>query len=224
MSFRDTQIVISRQSVLLVTGVGVGLLTLAYVLGVQVGKQSAALRRPATPSVEDELKALPEPLLDQLKIFETTDGVALEPRPKVEVPAPEPEKKAETAPTQDPKPAPAPAKADAKVPKVDPKPSDSKSSDPRPAKVEPLLASAKAKPETKEVGGKWNLQLVATPDPKEADRVAAKAKAAGYATTLVKDHKLLKVRLAKPLPRADADIATTKLKEKGLKPYATKAD
>lgn len=193
MSFRDTQIVISRQSVLLVTGVGVGLLTLAYVLGVQVGKQSAALRRPAAPSVEDELKALPEPLLDQLKIFETTDGVALEPRPKVEIPAPEPEKKAEAAPSP--------------APETKPKP-----------------AEPKVQPAAKDLVGKWNLQLVATPDPKEADRVIAKAKAAGYATTLVKDHTLLKVRLTKPLPRADADIATTKLKEKGLKPYATKAD
>ena len=198
MSFRDTQIVISRQSVLLVTGVGVGLLTLAYVLGVQVGKQSAALRRPAAPSVEDELKALPEPLLDQLKIFETADGVALEPRPKMEVPRADPEKTAEAAP-------------EAKAPPAEPKPLEAK-------------PTAPTQPETKDAGGKWNLQLVATPDPKEADRVAAKAKAAGYATTLVKDHNLLKVRLAKALPRADADIATTKLKEKGLKPYATKAD
>ena len=201
MSFRDTQIVISRQSVLLVTGVGVGLLTLAYVLGVQVGKQSAALRRPASPSVEDELKALPEPLLDQLKIFETADAAPLEPRPKADQPQPGIENKADGGP------------------KLEASPPDPK-----------LAVKPEAKPDTpasttpKDMGGKWNLQLVATPDPKEADRVVAKAKAAGYATTLVKDHKFIKVRLAKALPRADADIATAKLKEKGLKPFVTKAD
>jgi cell division protein FtsN len=47
----------------------VGLLTLAFVMGVQVGKQSAALRRPATPSGEEDLRDLPEPLVDQLKVF-----------------------------------------------------------------------------------------------------------------------------------------------------------
>ena len=66
MSQRD-QISIQSQSLLWVAGVGVGLLTLAFVLGVQVGKQSAALRRPAQKGVEEELKDLPEPLLDQLK-------------------------------------------------------------------------------------------------------------------------------------------------------------
>jgi hypothetical protein len=35
------QISINSQSILWVAGVGVGLLTLAFVLGVQVGKQSA---------------------------------------------------------------------------------------------------------------------------------------------------------------------------------------
>lgn len=214
MSFRDSQIVISRQSVLLVTGVGVGLLTLAYVLGVQVGKQSAALRRPATQSVEDELKALPEPLLDQLKIFETADGTPMEVRPKVEVTAPDPEKKAETI---------QPAKPDAPGPKAEPK---TVKAEPPPAETKAAKAAQPPKtPATAgENGARYNLQLVATPDPKEADRVAAKAKAAGYATTTVKDGKLLKVRLSRPLPKADADTANAKLMEKGLKPFTTKAE
>ena len=54
MNHRD-QIRIGSQSILWVAGVGVGLLTLAFVLGVQVGKQSAALRRPMQKGVEDEL-------------------------------------------------------------------------------------------------------------------------------------------------------------------------
>ena len=69
MNPRD-QISIGSQSILWVAGVGVGLLTLAFVLGVQVGKQSAALRHPLQRGVEEELKDLPESLVDQLKIFE----------------------------------------------------------------------------------------------------------------------------------------------------------
>ncbi len=203
MALRDVQIVISRQAVLLVTGVGVGLLTLSYVLGVQVGKQSAALRRPATKSVEEELKALPEPLVDQLKLFEAAEGGTPESRPRMEA----------TLPPDEGKKAPAP-----KEERPGPPPGNEARRDPKPeGKVEPKASA-------KDDGSRWNLQLVATPDPQEADRVAAKAKAAGYATTVVKDKKLLKVRLVKALPRGEADAATDKLKEKGLKPFVTKAD
>ena len=82
------QISIQSQSLLWVAGVGVGLLTLAFVLGVQVGKQSAALRRPMQKGVEEELKELPEPLVDQLKIFEGDGPDKLVPTQKVEVAAP----------------------------------------------------------------------------------------------------------------------------------------
>lgn len=87
MSPRD-QISISSQSILWVGGVGVGLLTLAFVLGVQVGKQSAALRRPMQKGVEEELKDLPEPLVDQLKIFEGDGPDKLVPTAKVDATAP----------------------------------------------------------------------------------------------------------------------------------------
>jgi len=87
MTHRD-QISIGSQSILWVAGVGVGLLTLAFVLGVQVGKQSAALRRPVQRGVEDELKDLPEPLLDQLKIFEGEGPDKLVPTPRVDATAP----------------------------------------------------------------------------------------------------------------------------------------
>ena len=202
MSLRDTQIVISRQSVLLVTGVGVGLLTMAYVLGVQVGKQSAALRRPQTPSVEEELKTLPEPLLDQLKIFESGENAAPEPKAKLEPAAVE-------APHGEP-------------PKVEAKPSEVKPAPKHEAKPAPSTPAAEAKASAPD--GRWNLQLVATPDAKEAERVAAKAKAAGYLTATVKEGRFHKVRVARPLGRSDADKAVEKLKEKGLKPYVTKAD
>lgn len=172
MTSRD-HITITSQSILWVAGVGVGLLTLAFVLGVQVGKQSAALRRPAQRGVEDELKDLPEPLLDQLKIFEGEGPDKFVPTPRV----------------------------DATAPKVEPK------------------VEAKA-PE----GGAWTLQLVATADAAEAKRAADKARAAGFATTTLKDKGQLKVRLAKPTDRTAMDKAAEKLKKAGFKPFAVKAE
>ena len=95
MSQRD-QISINSQSILWVAGVGVGLLTLAFVLGVQVGKQSAALRRPMQKGVEEELRDLPEPLVDQLKIFEGDGPDKLVPTPKIDATVPKADRKADT--------------------------------------------------------------------------------------------------------------------------------
>ncbi|MBL0211337.1 MAG: SPOR domain-containing protein [Holophagaceae bacterium] len=71
MGFRDPHaILLNRSSILVVTSVGVALLTLSYVLGVQVGKQSAALHLPASKGGGEDLKALPAPILEQLKSFD----------------------------------------------------------------------------------------------------------------------------------------------------------
>lgn len=180
MSQRD-QISIQSQSILWVAGVGVGLLTLAFVLGVQVGKQSAALRRPMQKGVEEELKDLPEPLLDQLKIFEGEGPDKLVPTPKVDGTAPKEEPKAES-------------------------------------KAEPKAAEKPTEPEA------WTLQLVATAEAAEAKRVADKAKAAGFATTTVKEKGQLKVRLTKSSDRAAADKTAEKLKKAGFKPFAVKVE
>ena len=98
MNHRD-QISIGSQSILWVAGVGVGLLTLAFVLGVQVGKQSAALRRPVQKGLEENLKDLPEPLVDQLKFFEGDGPDKLVATPKVDATAPKEESKP-VAPTE----------------------------------------------------------------------------------------------------------------------------
>jgi cell division septation protein DedD len=186
MPERDTQtIVLSRQSILLVTAVSVGLLTLCYVLGVQVGKQSAALRNSAARGSGEELQELPASIEDQLKTLQNQEMVKTEKiTPKAEAPkAPEPEK-------QEPKPEP-----------KDTKPAETKKDEP-----------------------KWTLQLVSTTDPAEAQRIAAKAKAAGFATTTVKDKNTFKVRLAKPASKPDIDAAEGKLKSKGFKTYPVKAE
>jgi len=176
MSQRD-QISIGSQSILWVAGVGVGLLTLAFVLGVQVGKQSAALRRPLQQGVEEELKELPEPLIDQLKLFEGDGPDKLMPTPKVDATPPKEESIAEVKPTETP-----------------------------------------TEPEA------WTLQLVATVDAAEAKRVAAKAKAAGFATSTLKENGQLKVRLTASSDRKAADRTTEKLKKAGFKPFAVKVE
>jgi hypothetical protein len=171
MSHRD-RLTLDPRSVTWVAMMAAGLLALAFVLGVQVGKQSAALRHPVQKGVEDEIKELPEPLLDQLKIFEGEGTDKLVPTPKV----------------------------DATAPKEEPK------------------------PEAKAEAGSWTLQLVATPDVVEAKRVAAKAKAAGYATVTAQEKGQHKVRLAKPTDKATADKIAERLKKAGFKPFAVKAE
>jgi hypothetical protein len=178
MSERDSQtLVLSRQAVLMVTAVGVGLLTLCYVLGVQVGKQSAAIHQPLAKGADELLEDLPVPLAEQLKSLE---GLELEKAQRV-VPGDEP------------------AKPQA------PKPEAAKPSDPP-------------------KGERWTAQLVSTSDSAEADRVVAKAKAAGVSATVVKDKGVFKVRLAKPAPRAEVDAAIAKLKAKGQSAFAVKVD
>jgi hypothetical protein len=179
MTNRD-QISIGSQSILWVAGVGVGLLTFAFVLGVQVGKQSAALRRPTLKGAEEDLKELPEPLVDQLRIFEG-DG---------------PDK---LVPTQ---------KVDAAAPKEEAKPT----------------ARPEAKGAETAAAESWTLQLLATADAAEAKRVAAKAKAVGFATTTVKEKGQLKVRLTKPADRAAMDKTAETLRKAGFKPFAIKVE
>lgn len=188
MNPRD-QISIQSQSILWVAGVGVGLLTLAFVLGVQVGKQSAALRRPMQKGIEEELKDLPEPLLDQLKFFEGEGPDKLVPTAKVDATVPKADNRADLKPE----------------PKAAPRP--------------------EAKPADKAVeGGTWTLQLVATTDAAEARRVADQAKAAGFATTTLKDKGQVKVRLAKATDRPTLDKTAEKLKKAGFKAFAVKLD
>lgn len=180
MSQRD-QISIGSQSILWVAGVGVSLLTLTFVLGVQVGKQSAALRRPLQKGMEDELKDLPEPLVDQLKIFEGDGPDKLVPAQKVDATAPKPEART-------------------------------------PARSEAITPGQVAGPEA------WTLQLLATTDADEAKRVADKARAAGFATTTVKEKGQLKVRLSRSADRAAMDKTAEKLKKAGFKPFSMKAE
>lgn len=198
MAFRDPQpIALSRQSVLLVTAVGVGLIALSYILGVQVGKASANLRKPEARSVDDQLKAMPEPLMEQLKYFHPTE------------------------PGETPKPAPAPAATPSPAPPAPPR-AETKAEVKAEVKPEPKLET-KAEPKP-DAGGKWTLQLVATPQKAEAERVAARAKAAGFPARVVLEDKAWKVRLTRAAPKEAADAAAEKLRAAGFKPFAVKSE
>lgn len=93
---------VTRSTLLVLTGVGVGLLTLTYVLGVQVGKQSAALRKASPTGAGEELKALPIPLHEQLRQLEGMGLQRTAPAPLPSAPAPAP---AQPVPTPAPPPA-----------------------------------------------------------------------------------------------------------------------
>jgi cell division septation protein DedD len=94
MSNRD-KLTLDPRSVTWVAMMAAGLLALAFVLGVQVGKQGAALRGPKAKSLDEELKELPESLTDQLKALEAADA---ETRPEPPKPEPKPDPKPEAAP------------------------------------------------------------------------------------------------------------------------------
>lgn len=165
MTHRD-QISISSQSLLWVAGMGVGLLTLTFVLGVQVGKQSEALRRPLQKNNIEDMKDLPVSLVDQMKLFEGDP----------------PEK---LVPTQ---------KVDATVPKADPNPEAAKptetdlwtlqlvaTSDAAEAKriAEKAKAAGFATTSTKDKG-QIKVRLAKSADRAALDKVAEKLKKAGF--------------------------------------------
>jgi cell division septation protein DedD len=100
---------------------------------------------------------------------------------------------------------------------------------PEQAKPEPAATPEKKDPKPAEAAKeepKWTLQLVSTSDSAEAARIAAKAKAkaAGFATTTVKDKGAFKVRLPKPGPKAEVDTLEAKLKGKGFKTFPVKLE
>jgi hypothetical protein len=198
MALRDPHaILLNRSSILVVTSVGVALLTLSYVLGVQVGKQSAALQRPTSKGSGMDLKALPAPILDQLKSFDGPDGGPKDPPP--------------------------PPAAEGGVP-VDAKP-DVKA-ETKPGSKPDTRAETKPAPATPAASlpGKWTLQLLSTPDKAEADCTSAKAKAAGYPAQIVNDRGTYKVRWSHAGAKPEVDAAAIKMKAAGFKPFAVSVE
>ena len=86
------RITLEASAVTWVAMMAAGLLALSFVLGVQVGKQGAALKGPKAKTLDEELKELPESLSDQLRALEAADAETRLPEP------PKPEAKAEPEP------------------------------------------------------------------------------------------------------------------------------
>jgi outer membrane biosynthesis protein TonB len=208
MAERDSQpIVLSRQAILLVTAVGVGLLTLCYVLGVQVGKQSAALRQPMAKGSGEELEDLPASLDQQMKNLE---GLELEKTQKQPVPSQKPA-------------SPAKSKPEATEQETPASPGKTEHSEPKP-KSEAETKKDVPQPEKSTSVEHWTAQLLSTTDASEATRMAARAKAAGFAATTVKEKGTIKVRLTHSGKRAEVDATVSKLKAKGLHAFPIKID
>lgn len=182
---RESQpLAITRQTLLVVTGVTVGLLTLAYVLGVQVGKQSAALRKTTSHESGKDLEALPLPLAEQLKQLE-----GIHPGKPAPTPAPHPvEPPKPEAPKADPKP-------EAK-PKSEPPPPDPggpwtqqvlSTSDPAEAKrVVAKLAAAGFQAVVVKDKGAHKVRLAKSGSRESMNTVGDKLKAKGFQAFLVK--------------------------------------
>jgi len=216
MPSRESQtVILSRQTILLVTAVGVGLLTLCYVLGVQVGKQSAALRHPAARGAGEDLQELPASVAEQLKALEDPAAPAAAAPPPAPpgpaAPAPGAPPAPVPGPAAGPRPAPAPAAKVAAPVEVRMAP---------PARPDPDAAAEKKGTDTT----RWTLQLISTPDQAEAQRMAAKAKAAGFPAAVVPEKGLFKVRLTQAAARDAMDATSQKLKNRGFKPFVLKTE
>ena len=221
MPSRDSQtVILSRQTILLVTAVSVGLLTLCYVLGVQVGKQSAALRRPAARGAGEDLQELPASITDQLKALEAAGGI---PAGLQTPPAPPGPAKGTAAPA-------GPAQPSAAQPPAAPA---AAAQAPPPVEVHVPSPPKAAAPEKKagpapdpksEPAGRWTLQLISTPDQAEAKRMVDRARAAGFQAGIVAEKGLFKVRLTGGGPREAMDSTTQKLKNRGFKPFAIRIE
>ncbi len=181
---RDQTFTSTRRHLLWTAGAGAVLLAGAFLLGVQAGKQSVALKRALPADSAEPLDELPEPLIDQLQIFETAPPsgkpVQLPPVPKAEAPKPD---AGADATTPD-------AKAGTKT--------DAKSGDrwtlqlistPDAAEAKKVAAHAKAAGHPATVvkeKGVYKVRLAKSSDRATADATAAKLKKAGIKSFAVK--------------------------------------
>lgn len=171
---RDQTFTSTRRHLLWTAGAGAVLLAGAFLLGVQAGKQSVALKRALPADSAEPLDELPEPLIDQLQIFETAPPSG---KPVQLPPVPKPEAGADT-------------KTDAKT--------DAKSDDrwtlqllstPDATEAKKVAAHAKATGHPATVvkeKGVYKVRLAKSSDRATADATAAKLKKAGIKSFAVK--------------------------------------
>jgi cell division protein FtsN len=170
---RDQPFTSTRRHLLWTAGAGAVLLAGVFLLGVQAGKQSVALRRALPADSAEPLDELPEPLIDQLQIFET---------------APPSDKPVQLPPA----PAAPPPKGDA--PKADAAKAEDRwtlqlVSTPDAAEAKKVAAQAKAAGYPATIAkdkGAYKVRLAKATDRATADATAAKLKKAGIKSFAVK--------------------------------------
>lgn len=176
---RDQTFTTTRRHLLWTAGAGAVLLAGAFLLGVQAGKQSVALRAPLPTDSAEPLQELPEDLLNQINVFETAapDGKPLQlaPAPKVE-PKPDAKDDAKAGSKTD-------TKADAGAWTLQ------LVSTPDAAEARKVAAAAKAAGFPASVlkdGGAYKVRLARHGDRAAMDAVAVKLKKAGLKSFAVK--------------------------------------
>ena len=179
-NMRDQTFTSTRRHLLWTAGAGAVLLAGAFLLGVQAGKQSSALKRPLPADSAEPLDELPEPLIDQLQIFET---------------APPSDKPIQLPPA--PKPAEAPKAADKPAAKAPDKTAEQSHerwtlqllSTPDPAEAKKISSASKAAGFPAYIikdKGTFKVRLSKATDRPTADAAAAKLKKAGIGSFAVK--------------------------------------
>jgi cell division protein FtsN len=172
---RDQTFTSTRRHLLWTAGAGAVLLAGAFLLGVQAGKQSVALRRPLPADSAEPLDELPEKLIDQLQIFETTQV----PDKPVQLPP------APSSPPKDDAP-----KTDASsAARTEDRWTLQLVSTPDAAEAKKVAAQAKAAGQPAAIvkdKGVYKVRLARTTDRATADATAAKLKKAGFKPFAVK--------------------------------------
>ena len=201
MSSHEPQtITLSRHVILLITLVGVSCLTVCYVLGVHVGRQSAALHRSVVRGIGEDLQKLPATVQDQIRTLDDSQDT-IEPQRIVSQSIA--------------------AGGTAKVM------ADNKVIPAKPAAVvlpKSGLRGGTTSEKKIEDTNLWTTQLISTPDLAEARRMLVKMQAAGFPALIVSEKGLFKVRLAKNGKKELVDAVMSKLRNKGLKPFIVRVD
>lgn len=195
--YKPQVITLSRRKILFTTLVGVGALTFCYVLGVHVGRQSAALNSINTRGVGENLDKLPAAIQYQIKALDD----AQDSKDVAEV-----QKSVQQTVVAD------------DVSKVS---TEKKEVTPAKASIATLSKPEMRGAEKKtEEATRWTTQLISTPDFSEAQRMVGKIQAAGFSAVVISEKGLFKVRLSKVGSREMVDGIMTKLKNRGFKPFA----
>jgi cell division septation protein DedD len=211
MAEREPQFVtMSRQGIFVATVMGVGLLTLCYVIGVQVGKRSLDQSSARAKTLDEELNELPEPLDEQLKLFrsiESGNSQQRSERPRQDPARQEPARQ-ETARQET---APANRHGQAQASRQEP-PAAAPMKQPTSPKAPKAAAGAEM----------YTAQVIATGSPDTAKRISEQLKAAGMPAKVVLANGLYKVQMDWSLPRAEMESRLPRLRALGFSPVAVR--